>query len=113
MSYDLHITKAEKKWESKNNPITVEEWFTIIDSDPELKHIEKTEFKNPQTQKIITIMMENSAAWNHSVLKRDVPFRYARGMISVSNPDDIIIEKMKEIAGKLNSKVLGDEGEEY
>jgi hypothetical protein len=40
-------------------------------------------------------------------------FDYRRGRIVVKNPDPEILAKMKQIAGKLRAKVIGDEGEEY
>lgn len=40
-------------------------------------------------------------------------FYFHRGEISVKNPSENAIKKMKELAVKLDAQVLGDEGEQY
>ncbi|MFZ5986521.1 MAG: hypothetical protein ACOYWZ_05255 [Bacillota bacterium] len=113
MGYDIHIIRAENTWEAENNPITVEEWLHVVDSDPEMERIEKLEGRNPITGEVITVPMQNSAVWHHEELNYKVPFCYSEGGISVARPDNIVIKKMKEIAIKLNAKVIGDDEEEY
>lgn len=113
MGYDLHIIRSKNTWDSRNNPISVEDWLQIVETDPELKAIDKLVGKNPITGREIIISMPNSAEWEHCEDKCKVPFHYLNGGISVSNPDEVVIKKMKEIAIRLNAYVIGDEQEEY
>ncbi|MDP4146825.1 MAG: hypothetical protein Q8936_20515 [Bacillota bacterium] len=115
MSYSIHIIKSQYPWEAKDNPITLEEWTKLVEIDPEMKM--KCEFEgiNPRTREKIIIKLENTAVWMHECEATiyEVPFTYNRGKISVSDSDEYVIKKMKEIATKLSGRVVGDEGEEY
>lgn len=115
MSYSIHITRAQYTWESEDNPITLEEWVTLVNSDPEMKIINELEGINPLNQEKIVIKLENSAVWIYEYDGQvcEIPFVYHSGRISVSAGHDKVIEKMKELAGKISCRVVGDEGEEY
>ena len=36
MGWEIHITRADDWAESDQQPITTDEWLTLIDADPEL-----------------------------------------------------------------------------
>jgi hypothetical protein len=115
MSYSIHIIKAQYPWVAEDNPITLEEWNKLVETDQEMKI--KCEFEgiNPRTKEKITIRLENTAVWMYECGGEvyEVPFTYNRGKISVSHSDECVMEKMKKIAIMLSCRVVGDEGEEY
>jgi hypothetical protein len=104
MGYDLHI-------EREDGTITREEWNKIVYEDEEI-HIESvTQFKLP-TGQVLSMPEIEMAVWK-SDEKYAVYFSYRKGLITVKNPDERAIKKMKQLAQKLQAKVIGDEGEEY
>ena len=62
-----------------------------------------------------TLRYENDglAVWTGHPVCRNVWFDLRGGNVVVTNPDEIIIEKMREISATLNAKVKGESGEEY
>lgn len=115
MSYSIHIIKTQYPWESNENPITLEEWTKLIETDSEMKIKNHFESVNLQTREKIAIELKNTAIWTfkYDGIAYEVAFTYNRGKISVSWANDYVKEKMKKIADKLSCRVVGDEGEEY
>lgn len=68
---------------------------------------------NPQTHETIQISNPLMASWVDPKTNEKHYFYYWRGKISVKNPSESAIEKMKELASRLGAHVLGDEGEPY
>jgi len=99
MGYDLRITRAPGFWaESDSGGISVEEWQALIARDPDLTLEERrTTF----------------ARWRGKSKYPDPWFNWWNGTIKTKNPDPPIIEKMLQIAGQLNARVQGDDGEVY
>jgi hypothetical protein len=100
MGYELRIARAEPA-----APITLDEWLAIVDADPQMQLEGAAEaltssgtlrYESPGLAKC-------NSTW----------FDFRRGRIFVKNPSKDDIAKMKQLANLLNSKVLGDEGEEY
>ena len=116
MGYDLHITRAPEWTESADDPITLAEWLAAVNADPEMR---LDGFAEADTPDGATVRYENEglAVWTaYSAHEEDgnmAWFDYHRGTIVVKNPDEEVIEKMKQLAAQLGAKVLGDEGEEY
>jgi hypothetical protein len=103
MGYDLNIIR-KSNWDDDKEPsnITLDEWLSYGRSDAELR-VNKKEgegffewiaYPDPDA----TVL-----PW----------FDYYKGYISTKNPNFWIIQKLLTIAGALNAKVLGEEGEEY
>lgn len=115
MAYSLHIIKSQYSWEANENPIKLEEWIELVKTDSQMKMKSEFEGINPRTKEKIIIKLRDTAVWlfKNENIEYEVPFTYKKGAISVSHTDDNVIEKMKEIAEKLNGRVVGDEGEEY
>lgn len=113
MGYDLHITRAECWVESGDHPISLSEWQEIINGDPQLRLENAAEMIAPS----VNLRYENIGMAVCTMEDEDeeypVYFDYRDGRIVVKNPNDQIINKMKEIAEKLNASVIGDEGEIY
>ena len=101
MGYNLYITRR-RDWHDDVGPsITREEWFTLIDDDPELSLKSDSEGMY--------------ANWVGECTYPDPWFAYDEhlGTIDTKNPDEPIIQKMLDIAARLDARVQGDDGEIY
>jgi len=116
MGYDVHITREDDGCESEDNPISLDEWIEYVVGDPEMRRddVAKIELEGKQTLSYVspglsvwTTYSKNKSGGNQAW------FDYRHGAIVVKNPDDEILEKMKQIAAALNANVIGDEGELY
>jgi hypothetical protein len=112
MGYDVHITRAENWWDEDAPPISEDEWKSVVASD---SSFEITGFAEAQTPKGEVIRIESPllTVWYGHSSQSLVYFSFRRGHISCKNPDDEILQKMLQIAAKLDAKVQGDEGEIY
>ena len=113
MGYDLHITRGESWADSKEHPIPLDEWGDLVDKDPDLESQEHVEATNPQTGEVIRMDTPGGAVWADPESETEAFFGYRSGKISVKNPDEQTVAKMKQIASQLAARVLGDEDEEY
>ncbi|MYN18652.1 hypothetical protein GTP81_18035 [Rugamonas sp. FT107W] len=68
---------------------------------------------NPQTHEIIQVSNPLMASWTDPETNETHFFYYRRGEISVKNPSENAIKKMKELASRFEAQVVGDEGEIY
>jgi hypothetical protein len=115
MGYDVHLTRAGNWTESESVPITLDEWRQYVAGDAEMRMDNSAEAETDAG----TLRYENEglAVWTaysgHDPKGNMAWFDYFKGRIDVKNPDDEILEKMKQIAGALQAKVVGDDGEEY
>jgi hypothetical protein len=92
MGYDFHITRRND-WYDEGADISADEWLKYVESDPELSIDESN-------GKYFAIWKEDWLDWH-------------RGEIYTKNPRRNLVEKMIQIANRLNAKVQGDEGEVY
>ena len=103
MSYELHITRRDVLDDSGSDNISIEEWLSHVDSDPELEPDLKDD-KLPQYEHVIySANPKRWPIWYHSELRR----------IHTKNPDGQTIGKLVEIVKVLDAKVQGDDGEYY
>ena len=91
MGYDLQITRAEKFFNSLENPIALEEWLDYVTRDPTL-----------------TLRGEDEALWSgdQACGKSEYPdawLQWLNGYIYTKNPDLPLIRKMVLIARDLNA----------
>jgi len=98
MGYDLHITRR-KDWTDDGDDISHQEWIDYVQSDPELY------FRNGTSP-----FMAN---WNGPSDLEEPWLCWSDGQIDTKSPDIRLIEKMIQVAEKLNAKVQGDDGETY
>lgn len=113
MGYDLHITKTTERSQSSQNPISELEWRSAVAADGLLQMGTVATAVNPQTHEIIQVSKPLMASWTDPETDEKHYFRYHRGEISVKNPSDNAIKKMKELASRFGAQVLGDEREIY
>jgi hypothetical protein len=92
VGYDLHITRRDN-WFDAGDDISADEWLKYVESDPDLSIDESN-------GKYFAIWKEDWLDWS-------------RGEIYTKDPRRNLIEKMIQIANRLNAKVQGDEGEIY
>jgi hypothetical protein len=103
MDHDLHITRKDD-WSDRKGPrISLAEWFALVRSDPEMR--------------LDAYEPENLSVWTEygrgDETGHKAWFVYSNGEISVKNPNEDIIRKMRAIARALSAKVQGDDGEVY
>ena len=103
MEYDLHITR-KNDWADRKGPrISLAEWFALVRADPEMR--------------LDAYEPENLSVWTEYAQTHEAGtkawFLYSNGEISVKNPNEDIIRKMRAIAHALSAKVQGDDGETY
>ena len=116
MGYDFHITRASDWTESESAPIRLDEWKAYATSDPEFRLDNYAQATTPQGE-TIRLEQDGLAVWTaysgHGRNGNMAWFYYWNGRVIVTNADDEIREKMKQIAKYFNARVIGDEGEEY
>jgi hypothetical protein len=116
MGYEVHITRAHSWLESKNNPISFDEWVAYVENDQEMM---LSRFAEVTLEDGRTLRYENEglAVWiaysGHNVGGNMAWFDYRDGRIDVNNPNQEIIRKMHQIAVSLGAWLQGDEGEFY
>jgi hypothetical protein len=102
MGYDLHITRKEDWTASEGPTITEAEWKAVIAADPDLK-------LDGQTRCVMADGEYIFAAWKG----KPGVLGFYHGEITATDPEEEVIRKMVEIAGKLQATVQGDDGERY
>lgn len=112
MGYDIHITRKENWFEDEGKEITEAEWKSYVNSDSELR---LSGFAEAESSLNITLRYVNPllADWLGHPDHEIVYFDFRHGNVVVKNPDEITLNKMKNIAHNLRAKVQGDEGEFY
>lgn len=107
MGYEIFIEKKA------NQKIDLNSWNKFLDSNNEFEKRDSFKATNPNSGETLEIRSPNSAVWKKG--KIEVPFSYHEeyGTISVTNPDQEVINKMLEIADFLDAEVIGFEGEKY
>jgi hypothetical protein len=99
MGYDLHITRAELWADNEGREISADEWHALVDADPEL---ELAGYNGP-----------HFAFWTAHPTDPEAWLNWSSGNIETKNPDRPLVGKMIEIAGRLEGRVQGDDGELY
>ncbi len=113
MGYELHITRAEHSWDTKQQPILESEWLAVVHAEPTLE-VDTLSYSDRRTEGG-AIERQHPVVWlGHPDQSIDSPnFWYEDGEISRKRVDDATLRKMIEIARKLNARVIGDDAEEY
>lgn len=100
MGYDLHITRSRDWTESESNPISLDEWLGYIANDPEMRLDNYAEAKVGET--VLRVESIGLAVWlsysGHGIGGGMAWFSFHKGRVTVKNPDNEIIGKMKLIA---------------
>ena len=99
MGYDLHITRANFWAMNAGSWIDPAEWLIAVHEDLELQLISESE--------------TYPAMWLRDYCNSEVCFEWIEGNVFLKNPTKAAIIKMEAIAGHLQAKVQGDDGEFY
>ncbi|WP_154668243.1 hypothetical protein [Pseudoduganella violaceinigra] len=113
MAYELHITKAAEWSRSSQNPITEAEWTAAVAADGQMRMDAVATAENPLTHETIEVRNPFMASWIDPNSNSKHYFYYSRGKVTVKNPSEDVINKMKALAAMLGARVVGDEGESY
>jgi hypothetical protein len=111
MGYELHIIRQNDYYdENERSNITLNEWLKYVESDKELN------LTNGFNLGLDFGWQESPGfcEWiDYPKADTDtIPwFIYTEGIVSTKYPDKHTIGKMVKIAGVLNAKVIGDDGE--
>ncbi|MGY4495460.1 hypothetical protein [Pseudomonas sp. TE3610] len=97
--YDLHITRKGFWADDAGPTITLEEWQAYLKTDPQI--IRDT--ANGPQDFWVSIAGESFPLW----------YRLDLGELYTKNPSDTAIEKLEDIAHRLDARVQGDDGEFY
>ncbi|MUN38205.1 hypothetical protein [Actinomadura litoris] len=113
MGYDLHMTRKDNWSEELGAEISTDEWAEVVAADPDLVMCRTAQ----------AVVDGQELTYEHRWLAQMVthPERdekgawldWSNGRIDVKNPDDLLVEKMRQIARRLNARVQGDDGEYY
>ncbi|MER6308504.1 hypothetical protein [Streptomyces sp. NPDC001657] len=113
MGYDVHITRRTPWWKEEGEVITAQEWEAVVAADPELEmvHVART---SPRGQDAVWEYRHKCLAQLATHPERDTHgawLDWREGRVVVKNPDEILLKKMREIAGVLGARVQGDDCE--
>lgn len=109
MPYELHITRDERE---DAEPISLDEWRACVEADPEMRMVGVATAPGGGGE-TIRYANEGLAVWTDPSDRSEVYFDLREWAISVANPEDSAVAKMKALAGRLGADVIGDEGERY
>jgi hypothetical protein len=109
MGYNLCITRARSSLDHSDHPIPEGEWQAVVRSDTSLRISQEDYFERKAGDGTIERMQ--LVIWQEHPDR--IPFWYEEGAVFTKNPDEKTIEKMVQLATKLEARVLGEEDEEY
>ena len=116
MGYSLHIIRTSNP-SSGSSEISLEEWLTYCDHDPEMMPVATATATNPATGEEIAIHASGTALYepldNSAGDTAAVYFNWLRGKISFDGSSGEAIAKAISISKILRARVIGDEGEFY
>ncbi|WP_321890312.1 hypothetical protein [Paraburkholderia bannensis] len=116
MGYNVHITRRENWFDERGPEIDINEWKALLLSDPDMR-LDGYASAVVGSGSLLRIDSEGLAVWTAyagTVAGRNMAwFDLRQGNVVVKNPDRVILEKMWELAQKLDAKVQGDECELY
>lgn len=101
MGWEIHITRAKDWADSDTQPITEEEWLTLVHSDAELV------IDSRGNGRFFALWLAHSRDNDHPW------FDWSYGQIHTTHPDQQTLTKALQIAAQLKAHVQGDECEEY
>ena len=110
--YNVHVTRARGQTDGKKTPIKYDEWLKAVEGDPEMRMQGAVETATGSGERL-RYENEGLAVWTGHPVCKKVWFDLRGGNVVAENPDELVMEKMREISATLNAKVKGVDGEEY
>lgn len=104
MGYEVYITRATSHMETKEFPISIEEWRAVVDADDEI-------VLSPEDW----YWMRDESGEVHRFrqwlfIPRGTFFSFSDGAVHIKSPDRATMAKMVALAAKLNAIVLDEDG---
>lgn len=109
-TYEVHITRTEDWVDSESGPITLDEWKAVVDADVDLSMASIVRMTGPTRVPLREAWL---ADWKDAAGDVLCVFRYTKGRVTVGDPSEAAIAKMKVIAKALNAKVRGGDGKHF
>jgi hypothetical protein len=106
MAYTISIRRAN------GAKIGIQEWIDYISKDPDFELIQTYKAKSESGLEM-NLNIPHSGLWSKHGATVPFTYRERQGTISVDRPNEITIEKMKQVAVALEANVAGEEGEIY
>ena len=104
MGYDLHVTRGTNWIENEGHEIREAEWLATVEADPELRFAEPGD----------DTYADGLVLWLEQSSGGDQPwFIWVQGNVDTKNPGPATIQKMLDLAERLNARVQGDDCEAY
>ncbi len=116
MAYDLFIHRWPDIWNHDElaGGIVESEWNYLVANDPELEPKAEVSVTNPSTGEVIRMKAPGMVLWTSPTGRPLCMLRFSSGHISFRAPDDaVVMAKMFEVAGQLDARIQGEEGEWY
>ncbi|MER7000890.1 hypothetical protein [Streptomyces sp. NPDC000410] len=115
MGYDVHITRRTPWWEEEGELITTQEWAAVVAADSALEMV-RVARGSPRGRDAVLEYRHEWLAQMVTHPERDAHgawLDWREGRVVVKNPDEVLLRKMREIAGVLGARVQGDDCEYY
>lgn len=113
MAYSVHLTRKATSWASTSDPaaISLAEWTSYVDSDPELVYADFS--RSNRESQLDDPEVAATCVWVRPArqARQGVPtfFRFEHDHISVADPDPPTLDKLLLIAQVLHARVQGDD----
>ncbi|MFG3117528.1 hypothetical protein ACGF4C_24425 [Streptomyces sp. NPDC048197] len=107
----MYITRRTPWWEEAGALIAAQEWEAVVAADPELETVQVAR-ASPRGQDAVWEYRYKCLAQMATHPERDTHgawLDWREGRVVVKNPDEILLKKMREIAGLLGARVQGDD----
>jgi len=93
-------------------PLSLDEWHRFVEGAEDLRLQDGLRGTNPVTGETMELGGEFTIWTGHPEVA-EVPFMFSGNAVSVSNPEEVALERMRAIATALNARVQGEAGEFY
>ncbi len=106
MGYDVMIRR------DGGEPLSLDEWHRFVEGADDLRLQDGLQATNPVSGETMEIGGEFTI-WTGHPEAVEVPLMFSKDAVTVSNPDEVVLERMRTIATALEARVQGEEGEFY
>lgn len=111
MGAQVHITKAKDWLEASQKRIGLREWIRVVETEQDLQ-LETPIAQQPAAEGPVVLPEEPGVAVWKQDDDRKVLFEYHHGQVRLEAEDEVALAKAKQLAEKLQARVLNDAGEE-
>lgn len=106
LSYDIWVTRAHALDQARHFPISMREWLTVADADPDLR-LSRDDFLDRVSD---AGEPERVHPWLIISLPGEPPLWFMDGAVQTTNADQPVVAKLVQLALKLRAQVLDENG---